>query len=57
MTSGSPVVLVVDDDASVRDGLRRLITSVGFMAEVFLLPLLSRATWRRATRGPMGRTR
>jgi signal transduction histidine kinase len=57
MTSGSPVVLVVDDDASVRDGLRRLITSVGFMAEVFLLPLLSRATWRRATRGAMGRTR
>ena len=35
MTSGSPVVLVVDDDASVRDGLRRLITSVGFMVEVF----------------------
>jgi FixJ family two-component response regulator len=27
--------LVVDDNASVRDGLRRLITSVGFMAEVF----------------------
>jgi FixJ family two-component response regulator len=35
MTSRSPVVLVVDDDASVRDGLRRLITSVGFMTEVF----------------------
>src|SRR5205814_6853052 len=35
MTSASPVVFVVDDDSSVRDGLRRLITSVGFMVEVF----------------------
>jgi FixJ family two-component response regulator len=32
--------LVVDDDASVRDGLRRLITSVGVMAEIF--PALGR---------------
>ena len=29
------VVFVVDDDASVRDSLRRLITSVGFKVEVF----------------------
>jgi len=35
MTSGSPVVFVVDDDSAVRDSLRRLITSVGFMVEVF----------------------
>jgi FixJ family two-component response regulator len=35
MTSGAPVVFVVDDDASVRDGLRRLISSVGFLVEVF----------------------
>ena len=35
MTSESPIVFVVDDDRSVRDGLRRLITSVGFAAEVF----------------------
>jgi len=32
---GSPVVFVVDDDASVRNSLRRLITSVGFTVEVF----------------------
>src|SRR5438128_900759 len=31
----APVVSVVDDDASVRDSLRRLITSVGFKVEVF----------------------
>jgi FixJ family two-component response regulator len=30
-----PVVFVVDDDASIRDALRRLITSVGFKVEVF----------------------
>lgn len=35
MTSEPPIVFVVDDDRSVRDGLRRLITSVGFAAEVF----------------------
>jgi FixJ family two-component response regulator len=35
MTSESPIVFVVDDDRSVREGLRRLITSVGFAAEVF----------------------
>jgi FixJ family two-component response regulator len=35
MTSESPIVFVVDDDRSVRDGLRRLITSVGLAAEVF----------------------
>src|SRR5437899_7793174 len=35
MTSGSPIVFVVDDDRSVRDGLRRLITSVGLAVEVF----------------------
>ena len=32
MTSGSPVVFVVEDDSAVRDSLRRLVTSVGFMA-------------------------
>jgi FixJ family two-component response regulator len=35
MTSDSPVVFVVDDDPSVREGLRRLLTSVGFRVEVF----------------------
>ena len=35
MTPGGPVVFVVDDDSSVRDSLRRLITSVGFNVEVF----------------------
>src|SRR5207249_6790464 len=35
MTSDAPVVFVVDDDSSVRDSLRRLITSVGFLVEVF----------------------
>ena len=35
MTLDAPVVFVVDDDRSVRDGLRRLITSVGLAAEVF----------------------
>jgi FixJ family two-component response regulator len=35
MTAESPIVFVVDDDRSVREGLRRLITSVGFAAEVF----------------------
>jgi len=35
MTPGSPTVVVVDDDAAVRDGLRRLISSVGLGVEVF----------------------
>ena len=35
MTSAGPVVFVVDDDSSVRDSLRRLISSVGFGVEVF----------------------
>ena len=35
MTPGVPVVFVVDDDSSVRDSLRRLISSVGFNVEVF----------------------
>ena len=35
MTPDAPVVFVVDDDSSVRDSLRRLITSVGFLVEVF----------------------
>jgi FixJ family two-component response regulator len=35
MTSDSPVVFVGDDDPSVREGLRRLLTSVGFRVEVF----------------------
>src|SRR5215475_12183519 len=32
---GAPVVFVVDDDAAIRDSLRRLISSVGFKVEVF----------------------
>src|SRR2546422_5674376 len=35
MTSGLPIVFVVDDDAAVRDGLRRLLSSVGLRVEVF----------------------
>jgi len=35
MSSPEPIVFVVDDDASVRDSLRRLITSVGLKVEVF----------------------
>jgi FixJ family two-component response regulator len=35
VTSSGPVVFVVDDDSSVRDSLRRLISSVGFGVEVF----------------------
>jgi FixJ family two-component response regulator len=35
VTPGVPVVFVVDDDSSVRDSLRRLISSVGFNVEVF----------------------
>ena len=35
MSSPEPVVFVVDDDRSVRDALRRLLTSVGLNVEVF----------------------
>jgi FixJ family two-component response regulator len=35
MSSETPIVFVVDDDRSVRDALRRLITSVGMTVEVF----------------------
>jgi FixJ family two-component response regulator len=35
MSSAGPVVFVIDDDASVRDSLRRLFTSVGLAVEVF----------------------
>src|SRR4029434_9470705 len=34
-TATGAVVFVVDDDPSMRDSLRRLITSVGFKVEVF----------------------
>jgi FixJ family two-component response regulator len=35
MSAEGPIVFVVDDDRSVRDSLRRLITSVGLGVEVF----------------------
>jgi FixJ family two-component response regulator len=35
MIAEIPIVFVVDDDRSVRDALRRLITSVGMTVEVF----------------------
>jgi FixJ family two-component response regulator len=35
MSVESPIVFVVDDDRSVRDSLRRLITSIGMTVEVF----------------------
>ncbi len=35
MTSGTPVVFVVDDDASVLKGLKRLLCSAGFTSETF----------------------
>jgi len=35
MSAKEPVVFVVDDDKSVRDSLRRLLTSVGLTVEVF----------------------
>jgi len=35
MSAEIPIVFVVDDDRSVRDSLRRLITSVGMTIEVF----------------------
>jgi FixJ family two-component response regulator len=31
----TPIVFIVDDDRDVRDSLRRLLTSVGLIAEVF----------------------
>jgi len=31
----TPIVFIVDDDRNVRDSLRRLLTSVGLIAEVF----------------------
>jgi PleD family two-component response regulator len=33
--AAASVVFVVDDDASLRDSMRRLITSVGYKVEVF----------------------
>jgi FixJ family two-component response regulator len=35
MTDAPPIVFVVDDDAAVRDGIRKLLTSVGLRAETF----------------------
>ena len=35
MRNGKPTVLVVDDDASVRKSLQRLLRSAGFSAQVF----------------------
>ena len=35
MTDPAPTVFVVDDDASVRDSLRRLFTSLGYLVRVF----------------------
>src|ERR1700722_2843521 len=35
MTDSAPIVFVVDDDASVRDAVKRLITSVGLRVETF----------------------
>jgi len=35
MSAETPIIFVVDDDRSVRDGLRRLITSLGMTAETF----------------------
>jgi FixJ family two-component response regulator len=35
MSAEGPIVFVVDDDRSVRESLRRLITSVGMTVEVF----------------------
>jgi FixJ family two-component response regulator len=38
MTEQSPIVFVVDDDASIRDALRSLIRSVGLRVEIFNSP-------------------
>lgn len=35
MTAGSPLVLIVDDDPSVRKGLTRLLGSAGYTVEAF----------------------
>ncbi len=35
MDASGPVIFVIDDDKSVRDSLRRLLTSVGLSVEVF----------------------
>jgi len=35
MGSTQPIIFVVDDDKSVRDSLRRLLTSVGLIVQVF----------------------
>src|ERR1700685_3731071 len=35
MTDSDPIVFVVDDDASVRDAVKRLIASVGLRVETF----------------------
>lgn len=35
MTQNDPIVFVVDDDASVRDAIRKLIASVGLRVETF----------------------
>src|SRR2546422_4786505 len=35
MSAEGPIVFIVDDDRSVRDALRRLISSVGMTVEVF----------------------
>jgi FixJ family two-component response regulator len=35
MSNSDPIVFVVDDDAAVRDAVRKLITSVGMRAETF----------------------
>jgi len=35
MSAASAIIFVVDDDAGMRNSLRRLITSVGFAVEVF----------------------
>ena len=35
MSADTPVVFVVDDDRSMRESLRRLLTSVGMTVEVF----------------------
>ena len=35
MIGGTPIVFVVDDDASVRRGVKRLLRSAGFTAETF----------------------
>ena len=35
MTDADPIVFVVDDDASVRDAVKRLISSVGLRVETF----------------------